>query len=327
MSQLWESDFRPELEKMMDGGAAKLRAARRGTARPSSLHRALRPLDKAYESPLLNPLVTVVMFWLFWSLFISSSIVSAFWSVYMAFHAGIMYSLVAWRTVMVVPDYPGPRVKEREFATSKKFSMKEIKRIQRAFSGPDPDSLIGRNLSAKVRARSVLRHVTVNDVFVSIMNDVMTDLISIRRKDTAAFWRGLDWILPNRTSFFIPISLRAPGDWSMRNLSTGAVAFVKQSNCHSRDAGTVTASDLHTGIHTTKGELNVLKHGALPGLAFRTFQWTGQAPILFPTQLGLSSPIAAVRRFSHWAAMKSMTSFQAILTKCVASFSCLTIRC
>lgn len=315
LSQMTQSDFGPELEKLMDGGAAKLHAARRGTARPSSLHPGLRVLDKAYESPLLNPLVTIVMFVLFWSLFLSSAVVTAFWSAYMAVHATFMYTLVAWRTVMVTPDYPGRRVQEREFATSKRFSMKEIKRIQKAFSGPNPDSMIGRNLSVKVRSRSVLRHVTVNDVFVSIMNDVLSEVVALRKQETGVFWRTLDRILPNRIGFFIPISLRAPGDWSMRNLSTGAAAFVPQSSPSALNADKVTAGELHHQIHSTKTELNVLKHAALPGLAFRTFQWTGQAPILFPTEMGLMSPIAAVRRFARWATRKSMTSFQAILTK------------
>lgn len=197
ISQLYCTSFREELIRTMDAGATKLHEARTGTARPSTFHPALRKLDFIPDSSALRPFVVFFMFLLFHLVLAFSAITSFAWSIYMAFHTGTLFLLTSWRIIKLTADQTGPRVSEREFATSKRFAMKDIKTIQKGFS------------TSKRRAERGI-HVTVNDVMVAVTGDVLSSFVRERRKNRSPIMRFLDTILPNRISIFIPISLREP---------------------------------------------------------------------------------------------------------------------
>ena len=80
-----------------------------------------------------------------------------------------------------------------------------------------------------------------------------------------------------------PISIRAPGDWSMRNLSTGSIVYLDPSS----PADTPSPKSLHAHIHRCRSALSLLKHSLWPHLLFHFTQFTGQAPFLWPIPFGL----------------------------------------
>lgn len=82
-----------------------------------------------------------------------------------------------------------------------------------------------------------------------------------------------DKILPTRIGLFIPISVRKPGDWSMRcvvwravakltlrrNLSTGSSVWMTPMG----RSEPVTPASLYTHLHRGKGELGLIKRSRL----------------------------------------------------------------
>ena len=78
------------------------------------------------------------------------------------------------------------------------------------------------------------------------------------------------------------MSVRAPGDWSMRNLSTGSIVYLDPAKNLSDD---VTVQELHSHIHACRRELSILKHSLLPRLCFELLQWVGQIPALLDISL------------------------------------------
>lgn len=57
------------------------------------------------------------------------------------------------------------------------------------------------------------------------------------------------------------MSVRAPGDWSMRNLSTGALVYLNPSPTSSANPS---VQELHAHIHQCRAELSLLKHSLGP---------------------------------------------------------------
>ncbi|KAH9910958.1 uncharacterized protein B0H18DRAFT_1065113, partial [Fomitopsis serialis] len=189
---------------------------------------------------------------------------------------------------------PGPRVTEREFASSRVFSIKDIKLCQQAFSGAKPGRAVaGLPKEQRGKARAKTGHVTLNDVVCAVMADVLGKEIASRPADQLnGPWgwmkRKLRTVLPSPIGFFIPISERTPDDWSMRNLSTGCIAYLNPSTNVSDD---VTVHELHTHIHQCRRELSILKRSLLPMLCFHILQLTGQFPALVnPSLLAESIP-------------------------------------
>lgn len=97
------------------------------------------------------------------------------------------------------------------------------------------------------------------------------------------------------------------GDWDLRNLSTGAIAYLPESLLNISPS----VSDLRDHIHAVKSELDILKHASLPSLAYSIGEVAGSAPIAFP----VASPSKIVRVLTRALALFCMQSFQAILTK------------
>ena len=109
-----------------------------------------------------------------------------------------------------------------------------------------------------------------------------------------------DYILPSPIPLMIPISIREPGCWDMRNLSSGSIAYVDVSNKRPRNA-----KQMHKQLHKISKSLTSIKHSLLPKLAFELVELTGQLPILYPSR--------------HWYPIQDLVTF------CVESvFTCFT---
>ncbi|KAI0929578.1 hypothetical protein AcV7_005072 [Taiwanofungus camphoratus] len=288
ISQLYMTSYHDDLVEMMSKSARKLHAARRGQLLPSQLHHSLRVLDPFSENVLTAPLLEFFLFALFWLAYATSTIISLFWSTYQAAHQAILFLLTWWRVDMLSGYQPGPRVSEREFSSSRTFSMADVRACQQAFSGAEPGSAIaGVPRAERDKARNKAGHVTLNDVVCAVMADVLAREIAQKpgnqlKGPWTRIKRWLRKYLPSPIGFFIPISIRAPGDWSMRNLSTGSLVYLDPAPDLAR---TASVSELHAHIHRCRGELSLLKHSLWPRIIFHIIQLTGQAPVLLRMSL------------------------------------------
>ncbi|KZS99885.1 uncharacterized protein LAESUDRAFT_765129 [Laetiporus sulphureus 93-53] len=321
ISQLYITSYRDTLVKVMDSAAKKLRNARRGRILPSRLHRSLRPLDSLAQNPSTAPLLEVFLACIFWLVYLVSICVALLWSVYHGIHQAALFLLTCWRVDHLTGPQPGPRVKEREFASSRAFSMHDVKLCQSAFSGPYPGfAAKGVPKEKRHKARSKAGHVTLNDVVCAVVADVLEAEIVAKPEDQMhGQWgrvkRWLRGVLRSPIGVFIPISVRSPGDWSMRNLSTGSLVFLNPSSNLTPD---ISERQIHAHIHQCRAELSLLKHSLWPKIEFNVLQLTGQAPVLFRISL-LANPARHVkewitehvtRPFYEWA----LQTFAVVLT-------------
>ncbi|GBE87466.1 hypothetical protein SCP_1101420 [Sparassis crispa] len=281
ISELYMSSYHDELVELMTNGANQLHAARRGHLRPSKLHPALRCLDQFTSNVDAAPLLTIFLAALFWLSFAVSMAVSLFWSTYQTVHQAILFLLTCWRVDMITGDQPRRRTPFREYSTSRVFSIDDVKLCQQAFSGPRPGSAVSE------RERGKSKHVTLNDVLCSVMADVLGKEIAAKPVQSGRWgWvkRQLKKILPSPVGIIIPVSVREPGDWSMRNLATASITYLYPLRTLSSDIST---RELHAHIHECHNELALLKHSSAPKFWYHVLQLTGQVP--FPVRIFLQS--------------------------------------
>lgn len=207
------TSYHDDLVEMMSKSARKLHAARRGQLLPSQLHHSLRVLDPFSENVLTAPLLEFFLFALFWLAYATSTIISLFWSTYQAAHQAILFSLTWWRVDMLSGYQPGPRVSEREFSSSRTFSMADVRACQQAFSGAEPGSAIaGVPRAERDKARNKAGHVTLNDVVCAVMADVLARVIAQKpgnqlKGPWTRIKRWLRKYLPSPIGFFMYVSL------------------------------------------------------------------------------------------------------------------------
>lgn len=300
ISQLYMTSYYDDLRDMMDGAANKLSKAKRGLLLPSEYSKSLKPLDRYSSDHPAAPLVHLFLGIVFWLMMVYSNLVSVFWSSYQALRLAAFFLFTFWRIEMVVDGQPGRRTEDREASSSKVFSMQDVKLCQQAFSGRRPGAAVaGVPKDQRKNVRSKTKHVTLNDVVCSIMVDVLAAEIEAKpapRSTWGKFKRSVNRILPSPVPFFMyvhtlfscgvllnisssPISIRAPGDWSMRNLSTGSNVYLHPSPNPSADASVRT---IYEHIHKCRHELSLFKHSVWPKVCFHILQLSGQAPVLFP---------------------------------------------
>ncbi|KAI0657933.1 wax ester synthase-like acyl-CoA acyltransferase domain-containing protein [Cubamyces menziesii] len=284
ISQLYMTSYYDDLRQMMDGAATKLRKAKRGQLLPSEYNASLAPLDPYATYALTAPFIQLFLWALFWLVQLGSTVFSVFWSTFQALRMVAFFFFTFWRIEMVVDEQPAnARTAQREFSSSRVFSMQEMKLCQQAFSGPRPGfAVAGVPKDQRKNVRSKVKHVTLNDVVCSVMADVLGE--EIRNKPAPrSIWgkvkRSINQILPSPVPLFIPISIRAPGDWSMRNLSTGANVYLPPARRLTPD---ISIRELHAHIHQCRYELSLFKHSLWPRFCFHVLQLSGQAPVLFP---------------------------------------------
>jgi hypothetical protein len=162
MSQLFVSSYGPELEALIEDGHTTLRAARRGTAKPSKLHKGLKPLDR-YQNTLL---LQIIMFALFWTVSLLTSVLEILGSGFQGLVFAYRFLTTSWRQRYATSEYVGPRVPEKEFSTSRSFPMSDVKKLQKAFSGPVPGGWIEKTIGRP--KGSWWSHLTLNDVLCTV---------------------------------------------------------------------------------------------------------------------------------------------------------------
>jgi hypothetical protein len=207
LSQLYMTSYYDELVETMDDGAHKLRAAKRGELRPSQLNKSLKLLDPLTENKFTAPIMRLLLASFFWSAYVLSTVISLFWSTYQGLHQFILFLLTCWRVEMLTADYQGPRVTEREYSSSKVFSMKDIKLCQKAFSGPRPFGILKKFQNDGHRGHTArIAHVTLNDVVCSVMADILGEEIMSKR-GTRGLWdrikQSLKHVLPSPIGIFM----------------------------------------------------------------------------------------------------------------------------
>ncbi|KAI0628224.1 wax ester synthase-like acyl-CoA acyltransferase domain-containing protein [Trametes polyzona] len=285
ISQLYITSYYDDLREMMDGAASKISKAKRGLLLPSEYNKSLKPLDRYSSNPLAAPLIQLFLGLLFWISYVFSTIVSIFWSTYQAFRLATFFFLTFWRIEMVVDTPPASqRSTKREFSSSRVFSLQDVKLCQQAFSGVRPGAAVaGIPKDQRKNVRSKVKHVTLNDVVCSIMVDVLADEIKAKPAPRDAWGklkREINKVLPSPIPLFVPISIRAPGDWSMRNLSTGSNVYLNPSP--NLSTSNVSIREIYEHIHQCRHELSLFKHSAWPKACFHVLQLSGQAPVIFP---------------------------------------------
>ncbi|RDX40998.1 hypothetical protein OH76DRAFT_1412509 [Lentinus brumalis] len=321
ISQLFMTSYYDDLAQMMDGAADKLHKAKRGRLLPSEYSKSLKSLDPYSTNHPAAPLLHVVLALLFWFTYILQTLVSIVWSTYQAIRMVSMVLFTFWRMEMVTADQSSRRTPHREFSSSKTFSLQDVKLCQQAFSGPRPGyAVAGVPKDQRRNVRSKVGHVTLNDVVCAIMSDVLGNIVASKPEPTTTWGkirRTANKVLPTSMGFFIPISIRQPGDWSMRNLSTASNVYLKPARTLSSD---ISIRDIHEHIHKCRRELSLFKHSGWPKFCFHLMQLTGQAPILFPLSWFPKSKehnplVKAMRRFvMKPVADACLQSFTAILT-------------
>ncbi|KAH8079407.1 wax ester synthase-like acyl-CoA acyltransferase domain-containing protein [Cristinia sonorae] len=288
ISQLYMTSYHEELMQAMSKGASFMREHRRARIVPSKVHPLLRPLDR-FANPahhvFLAPLIHLSLLSLFWTAYAWTFGFSLVLSAYQASIQMLMFALTCWRVDMLTGSqapYTSTRVKSREFSRSKTVSLDDVRLCQQAFSGKWPGSAVN-----EPGGRSKVGHVTVNDVMCAVVADVCGEEVERRiRREKEPGIRGtvkaaLRRVLPSPIGFFIPISIRRPGDFSMRNLSTASLVYLHPSPPPS--PRTAPAQALHSHIHAARSSLSLLKHSLLPTFFFYLTQLTaGQAPVLWP---------------------------------------------
>ncbi|KAI0079247.1 hypothetical protein K474DRAFT_1592391 [Panus rudis PR-1116 ss-1] len=288
ISQLYITSYHDELVKLMNSTSSKLHAMKNGRIQPSKVNSLLRPLDRFADDDnvMIAPLIQLCLASLFWITYAVSFGISLFISVYQGFIQVVLFLLTCWRVEMLTAPQHGPRVHDREFSSSRTVTLDDIRLCQKAFSGPYPGSEVKGSKTGQVSAKSKIGHVTLNDLICSVMVDVLAEELATREKEISPWGitkEFLKKILPSPIGFFIPISVRKPGDWSMRNLSTGSMVYLDPTPL---DAP-VNPKTLHKHIHECRSALSLLKHSLIPRLLFHLTQLSGQAPALWPIPFGL----------------------------------------
>lgn len=311
MSQLFVTSLGSKLESMMADGAQLLSDAKQGKALPSRMNKKLASLDRFHGTIALQ----LVMMALYWTSWLVSLITDLAGCVTLAVSTSFFFVATFWRQRYVTASYPGPRKPEKEFSVSPSFPLGEVKLISKAFSGVQPGTLLDKVQGGKRYSRPLIgTHLTVNDIICTVIADVINDELD-RRPDEPGLLNRLrrlsHRILPSPIGIMIPISIREPGDWSMRNLSTGGIAYLPTTKGLPTDVRV-----LHRRLHTTHSRLNILKNSLLPKIFFYMIQLTGQMPVAFPIPFGLLPKVGwnVLRWPTVWVTERVLTSFTAVVT-------------
>lgn len=165
MSQLCATSYGPELDALMDDAVKTIRDVRRGKAKPSKIHKGAKGLDRYSH---LVP-VQIALLLAYWSYYFLSTTIEIFQSLSQGFAMTFWYLLTFWRIDKVTPDYSGPRIKEKEYATSQSFPMSDVKTIQKAFSGiVTPGGRVDNFFKPGRKNRTNFAHLTLNDILSTV---------------------------------------------------------------------------------------------------------------------------------------------------------------
>ncbi|SPO24300.1 uncharacterized protein UTRI_03568 [Ustilago trichophora] len=311
MSQLFVTSLGPKLESMMSEGAQLLSDAKQGKALPSRINKKLASLDR-YHGTIALQLVMMALYWISWLISLVTDLAGC---VTLAVSTSFFFLTTFWRQRYVTASYSGPRKYEKEFSVSKSISLSDVKIVSKAFSGVQPGTLLDKVQGGKRYSRPLIgTHLTVNDIICTVIADVINDELDRQAHQPGVLnqiRRFSHKILPLPIGIMIPISIREPGDWSLRNLSTGGIAYLPTTKGFPTDVHI-----LHKRLHTTHRRLNILKNSLLPKLLFHGIQLTGQIPAIFPIPFGFlpKHRFNLLRYPSVWVTERILSSFTAVVT-------------
>lgn len=311
MSQLLITSLGPKLESMMADGAQLLSDAKRGKALPSRMNKKLASLDRFHGTIALR-LVMMALYWISWLVNLITDIAGCFT---LAISTTFFFVATFWRQRYVTASYDGPRKQEKEFSVSKSFTLADVKLVSKAFSGVEPGTLLDKVQGGKRFSRPLIgTHLTVNDIICTVIADVINDELDRRPLQPGLLNKIRHYshkILPSQIGILIPISIREPGDWSLRNLSTAGIAYLPTTRGLSTDVKV-----LYRRLHTTHKRLNILKHSLLPKICFYLIQLTGQIPAILPIPFGLlpKHRFNVLRWPTVWVVERILTSVTAVVT-------------
>lgn len=201
------TSYHDDLIEAMESSARKLHAAKRGQLPPSQIHGSLKILDPLASNVLTAPLLEFGLAFMFWCAYTVSTVISLFWSTWQLVHQAALFLLTCWRVEMLTAYQPGPRVTEREFSSSRRFTIEDVKLCQQAFSGPRPGFAIkGVPKEKRMQARSKVGHVTLNDMVCAVVVDVLAKEIEGKAKERGPWGRAKEWltkVLPSPIGFFM----------------------------------------------------------------------------------------------------------------------------
>ncbi|GAC97675.1 sterol reductase [Pseudozyma hubeiensis SY62] len=311
MSQLFITSLGPKLESMMDEGAKLLSDAKQGKALPSRMNKKLAGLDRFHGTIALQ-LVMMALYWISWFVGFVTDLLGC---VTLAVSTSFFFVTTSWRQRYVTASYEGERKSEKEFSVSRSFTLADVKLVSKAFSGVAPGTLLDKVQGGKRYSRPLFgTHLTVNDIICTVIADVINDELDRQPLQPGLLNKLRHYshkILPSPIGIMIPISIREPGDWSLRNLSTGGIAYLPTTKGLSTEPAT-----LHRRLHTTHSRLNILKNSLLPKIFFHAIQLTGQIPAIFPIPFGLLPKHRwnVLRWPTVWVTERILTCFTAVVT-------------
>lgn len=275
------------------------------------MNKKLAGLDRFHGTIALQ-LVMLALYWTSWFVSLVKDVAGCFT---LAVSTSFFFLATFWRQRYVTASSPGPRKDEKEFSISKSFSLSDVKIVSKAFSGVQPGTLLDKVQGGKRYSRPLIgTHLTVNDIICTVIADMINDELERQAQQPGLLNKIRHFshkILPSPIGIMIPISIREPGDWSLRNLSTGGIAYLPTTKGLPTDV-----KILHRRLHTTHRRLNILKNSLLPKLFFHAIQLTGQLPAVFPIPFGLlpKHDWNVLRWPTVWVTERILTCFTAVVT-------------
>ena len=111
----------------------------------------------------------------------------------------------------------------------------------------------------KFTTRVAGTHVTLNDVIVAILSEVLHRQKAKRREELHTSWisKTLDRFLCDRVVLFVPISYRTPSDATVKNASLGGLVYLPAPpKLNNSQRSTL---DIYHTIHRAKFQLSIIK--------------------------------------------------------------------
>ncbi|WFD33565.1 hypothetical protein MCUN1_000378 [Malassezia cuniculi] len=150
------------------------------------------------------------------------------------------------RRTFLYKDPKQPRVAGRLYCHSEGIQMEQFKLIRKAFATDKME-------------------LTLNDVAIALLVRAMHQA---SLKFTAPGKKN-----DQRAAFFVPISLRPAGDWSLKNYTTGSLAWLP----FPKDGD----ASIDEHLATVHREMRRMKNSLLPVLWYKTFDWACKHPIMY----------------------------------------------
>lgn len=169
------TSYADELQRLLSAGMQMMRDAKLGRVLPSKMTPLLKPIDGLYmrlyrpgsQSPAAQ-LSTAIARLSLRGIYLCATLLEAPRSAYYALRMLVRFLNNFGNVPKTMPYYPGPRVPDKECATTTPVSLEAVKKIQTAFSGAEAGSLMDICVQRGRRYKPLVGHLTLNDVFCTV---------------------------------------------------------------------------------------------------------------------------------------------------------------